>query len=296
MNTDSETIVYLNAKEIIDRRARNPQIWKRLLEELKEYYKQSPDDRLIVTEIGGGLGGLASQLLEACSEIPLDYRIVDKDARLAATARARLESLEHEQHSINIYQDDLLNEELPELLGKADLVIAQSMLDLVDLRVAMPQIHALAKPGALLYAPVTFNGFTEFRPPYSDSQIEYQLLTAYHRSMDERTGVHPDAGGSRAGWVVQRNMRRDGGIIIESGSSDWLVSSDPSVPTHRDFLSHFLDFFARCLIDRVDVPQQQLNSWLEQRNQQMNSGHLLVHIHNLDLLAKFPKGIVTRMR
>jgi Methyltransferase domain len=287
-NVDSEMIVYLNAKERIDLRARNPQIWARLLRELKACHSESGQRKLKVTELGGGLGGLACALLDACDEIPLDYTLVELDARVAATAQARLEGQSYSQHTVSVVNDDLLNPGLPDQIGQADLVVAQSMLDLLDLRVALPHIVELAKPGALFYAPVTFNGFTEFRPPYADSQVEYQLLTTYHRSMDEHTGIHPDAGGSRAGWVLQRNIRRQGGAVLETGSSDWLVTSDPAEPTHRDFLTHILNFFEHSLSNRTDFPQYQLNLWLDQRRQEMDNGHLMLHIHNLDLLAEFP--------
>ncbi|MCB2213292.1 class I SAM-dependent methyltransferase [bacterium] len=284
----NDLIAYLDAKEAIDQRSRNPQVWASLLEQLAKRSQYASGLHLNVTEIGGGLGGLAKSLLEACTNTPLNYTLFDIDPDVVAEAEKRLDPSASTPHKVSVIEGDLLDYELNEKIAPADLVVVQSALDLFDLRDALPRVRAFAKPNALLYAPVTFNGFTEFRPPYQDSQFEYRLLAEYHRSMDERTGIHPDAGGSRAGWVLERSLRRMGSDFIETNSSDWLVSSDPKDGPNRTFIEHILRFFEGSLSTRMELDQQKLGRWLELRRRQLADGHLLLHIHNLDLLAAFP--------
>ena len=174
-------------------------------------------DAPAIVDVGAGIGTGLERLLDwNVVKVPA-YTAVEQDAALVEIAprgnklqglgRARTQA-ELVASTLADFASDNWN------LARFDFVIAHAFLDIVDLAPALKSLVALARPGGLLYFPITFDGETVFEPAHEDDET---ILSRYHASMDG------ELGNSKTGRRLFHALSSEPVDVLEMGSSDWIV-------------------------------------------------------------------------
>lgn len=279
---------YLAAKRTVDDRALNRQVLERVCAAL-------PDGELTVIEVGGGTGTMVCRLHDwqviSCGS----YTVVDADDGLLAHGRTTLR--EHARSrgvptgatGAGLRLGDLevrfehreLTAYLTDAQGGADLLIANALLDVVDVPSLLPGLLRLLRPGGVFWFTITYDGECSFQPEHP---LDDLVLTAYHRDMEGRVRHGHPAGEPRAGRHLLPLLRSAGAAQIWAGSSDWVVFSQPdgSYPhDERHFLGCILTTIERALTGRVDATR--LGTWLGARRRELAAGELIYIAHQIDV-------------
>ena len=84
----------------------------------------------------------------------------------------------------------------------ADVIVAQALVDLLNVPEFLEAAANALRPGGLLYLPITFDGETVFEPT-ANAVLDARVIDSYHRTMDERrTPNGLPTGGRRAGRAL----------------------------------------------------------------------------------------------
>jgi hypothetical protein len=173
--------------------------------------------------------------------------------------------------------------------GPADALIANAVLDLVDVPAVLPGLLRLLVPGGTYWFTVNYDGESIFAPghPHDD-----QIMRAYHRDMDERIRYGRPAGESRTGRHLFHHLRAAGAPALAAGPSDWVVHAGPDGTYPGDeayFLRSILNTIQDALRDRPDrVEPADLAGWLAERSGQLAAGELVYIAHQLDFVGRSP--------
>jgi hypothetical protein len=171
----------------------------------------------------------------------------------------------------------------------ADVLIANAVLDLVDVPAVLPGLLRLLVPGGAYWFTINYDGESVFAPghPHDD-----QVLRAYHRDMDERVRYGRPAGESRTGRHLFHHLRAAGAPALAAGSSDWVVHPAPDGNYPADeacFLRRILNTIRDALRNRPDrVDPADLADWLAVRDRQLAAGELVYIAHQLDFAGRSP--------
>ena len=276
---------YLAAKKSLDDRSLNQRVWAALQAELR--IMPGP---LRVLEIGAGVGTMIERALawgmfadgQSVSYVAIDNvatHIDELERRVAALA---LGEVVVSAEIIDLH--DFLKR--PEEAGRWDLIIANAVLDLVNLPLVVPQLLTLLKPDGLLYSTINFDGVTTLLPQ-SDSSLDRQIEARYHETMDKRVTDGRPSGDSHSGRQLIQLLQEMGANLLSIGSSDWVVHA-----TDGDYFGDEA-YFVQCIVDTMYEAVQQdarfdeasLREWLQLRHQQIASGQLIYLTHQLDMLA-----------
>jgi SAM-dependent methyltransferase len=256
---------YLEAKRTVDDRALNRRILERLRVELGAV------DEPAVADVGAGTGtGIERLLAWGVVQSPR-YTAVERDSALVDIARSRLErriGVEPVPSTLEAFAANIDNH------ARFDLVIAHAFLDIVDLAPALRDLLALARPGGLLYLPITYDGETIFEPPHVDDEL---VLASYHRAMDA-------TGSSKTGRRLFRALEDENAEILEVGASDWIVH--PEGDTYPNDEAFFLESILSMFERTVGAASQ---AWVSARRRQILTGQLMYVAHQLDYLARRPR-------
>lgn len=276
---------YLTAKASVDERARSRRVRAGLLEAVP--------DRPAVVEAGCGVGNAVPTLLDWGVD-PSSYRGVDADADVVEFARTFAPKLLRRRGytaedtaegcrvgegpdgtSVSFETGDALTA-LPG--AEADLLVAQSFLDLVSIDDALDAIGRALVPGGLAYAPLTFDGVTLFQPTHPADEA---VVAAYHDAIDESPGRE-----SRAGRQLVETLRRRTESLLRVAASDWIVR--PVQGAYRADERHFLACILAFVADAIDGVDG-ADSWLSTRREQLADGELTFVAHGYDLLWQRPR-------
>jgi hypothetical protein len=185
----------------------------------------------------------------------------------------------------------LVEAELGSYLGAGrgepvDVLIANAVLDLVDVPTVLPSLLRLLVPGGVYWFTVTFDGETIFAP---DHPGDDDVLRAYHRSMDERVRYGRPAGESRSGRHLFGSLRAAGAAPLAAGSSDWVVHAGPD-GAYPDDEAAFLDAILTTIQDALAgrVEPAVLDGWIAARRRQLAVGELVYIAHQLDVAGRWP--------
>jgi SAM-dependent methyltransferase len=288
---------YLAAKTSVDDRALNRQV-------LAELRRLMPAGALRVLEVGAGLGTMVARLIDWGVVGAGEYVLLDTDRPLLehsrqwlrdwAAARGLRSDLLPDGLQIGDLRVRLVHAELASYLetdhgALADVLIANAVLDLVDVPAILPALLRLLVPGGVYWFTINYDGETIFAPgdPRDD-----QVMRAYHRDMDERVRYGRPAGDSRTGRHLFHQLRAAGAPALAAGSSDWVVSADPdgTYPgDESDFLRSILSTVRDALRSRQDwVDPADLADWLAVRDRQLAAGELVYIAHQLDFAGRSP--------
>ncbi len=297
-------IRYLAAKKALDDRSLNPLVRKSLTRHLLENRKKPP---LRVLEVGCGTGTMLERLIDwhllpeaAYTGLDLnpDY-LMEAGARLRRFAASRGAGLEgaagrfhwQRQHlSLSVAFEAV---DLFDFLARRqeraawDLIIAHALLDLVDLKTAIPALLALLAPGGFFYFTLNFDGVTVFEPGLEPS-LDRLIECLYHRCMDERRVAGRPSGSSQTGRRLPARLGEAGATILASGSSNWLVL--PGQDGYPDDEAYFLHFIIhtvhQALSGHPELPAAAFRSWVEQRHAQVERWELTYLARQLDFFGR----------
>ncbi len=274
---------YLAAKKSVDDRALNEHIWRRLANSL-------PSSPLHVLEIGAGIGTMVERVMQRhLFAAQANYTAIDSQPANIDEAQRRLYALP-EKVELRLEAIDLFDFVAREQARRTwDLLIAHAFLDLVDLPNTLPLLFSLLKPGGLLYATLNFDGDTILEPVI-DPEIDAQIISLYHRTMDERIVDGCPSGDSHTGRHLFRQMQAAGGEILAAGSSDWVVyGGKDGYPGDEAYFLHFImHTMQRALQGHPELDRSLFAAWIAQRHAQVDAGTLVYIAHQLDFLVRLP--------
>jgi predicted O-methyltransferase YrrM len=298
---------YLTAKQSVDDRALNRHVWQSLVAALP---CATPAQPLRILEVGAGLGTMVERLFAGGLLTHATYTAIDIEPTLITAARRRLSQWAAEQglqvqqgsqaqlHMQRAGQDISVETEAIDLLrfiareqGQRvwDLLIAQALLDLVDVPTTLPVLLSLLRPGGLLYCPITFDGATVFQPEI-DREFDAAIEVCYHQTMDRRLVAGKPSGDSRTGRHLFAHCRAAGVEVLAAGSSDWVVFAGPNgyAADEAYFLHFIIHTMHTALSAQPDLDPERLTAWIAQRHAQVEQGTLVYIAHQLDVLGRVP--------
>ncbi|MGI9007665.1 MAG: hypothetical protein ACR2FU_15950 [Streptosporangiaceae bacterium] len=288
---------YLAAKATVDDRAINRHV-------LAELRRLMPADAPRVLEIGAGLGTMVARLMDWGVVGAGEYILLDADRPLLdrsrpwladwAAGRGLQSDLLPDGLRVGDLRVRLVHAELVSYLAAAhgapaDVLIANAVMDLVDVPAVLPGLLRSLTPGGTYWFTINYDGESIFAPghPHDD-----QIMQAYHRDMDERHRYGRTAGESRTGRRLFHHLRAAGAPALAAGSSDWVVSAGPEGSYPGDeayFLRFILHTIEGALRDRPDrVEPTDLADWLAGRRRQLAAGELVYIAHQLDFVGRSP--------
>jgi SAM-dependent methyltransferase len=296
-STTSGYARYLAAKTTVDDRALNRQV-------LAELGRLMPARAPRVLEVGAGLGTMVARLLDWGVAGAGEYVLLDADRQLLDCSRRWLRdwAAARDVHcdllpdglQVGDLRVRLVHAELRSYLDAghgnlADVLIANAVLDLVEVPAVLPGLLRLLVPGGIYWFTINYDGDSVFAP--SDRHDE-QVMQAYHRDMDERIRYGRPAGESRTGRRLFQHLRDAGAPALAAGSSDWVVypAADGNYPADEAY-------FLRCILDTIRdalrsrqewVDPVDLADWLAVRRQQLAAGELVYIAHQLDFVGRSP--------
>jgi SAM-dependent methyltransferase len=286
---------YLAAKTTVDDRALNRHV-------LTELRRLMPAGAPRVLEVGAGLGTMVARLMDWGVVGTGEYILLDADRQLLADSRRWLRDwavarglrsdLMPDGLQVGDLRVRLEHAELGRYLGAAhgapaDVLIANAVLDLVDVPAILPELLRLLVPGGVYWFTINYDGESIFAPghPHDD-----QVMQAYHRDMDERVRYGRPAGDSRTGRRLFHHLRAAGAPALAAGASDWVVSAGPDGNYPGDeayFLRSILSTIQYALQSRQDwVEPADLADWLAVRDRQLAAGELVYIAHQLDFVGR----------
>jgi SAM-dependent methyltransferase len=288
---------YLAAKTTVDDRALNRQV-------LTELCRLMPAGAPRVLEVGAGLGTMVARLVDWGVVRAGEYVLLDTDRPLLdhsrrwlrdwAAARGLATDLLPDGLQVGDLRVRLVHAELGSYLetdhgALADVLIANAVLDLVDVPAILPGLLRLLIPGGVYWFTINYDGETVFAPGHPRDD---QVMQAYHRDMDERVRYGRPAGESRTGRHLFHHLRAAGAPALAAGSSDWVVSAGPDGNYPADeayFMRRILDTVRDALGNRPDrVDPADLADWLAVRGRQLAAGDLVYIAHQLDFAGRSP--------
>lgn len=288
---------YLASKTTVDDRALNQHV-------LAELRRLLPAGAPRVLEVGAGLGTMVARLMDWGAVSTGEYVLLDADRQLLdrsrrwlcdwAAARGLHSGLLPDGVSLGDLRVRLVHAELGGYLqaadgAQADVLIANAVLDLVDVRAVLPGLLRLLIPGGVYWFTINYDGESIFLPGHPH---DGQIMRAYHRDMDERIRFGRPAGQSRTGRRLFHDLRAAGAPALAAGSSDWVVSARPDGVYPGDeayFLRSILNTISSALRDHQDwVEPADLAGWLAERGRQLAVGELVYIAHQLDFVGRSP--------
>jgi hypothetical protein len=172
----------------------------------------------------------------------------------------------------------------------ADVLIANAVLDLVDVPAVLPGLLRLLVPGGVYWFTINYDGESIFVPGHAHDD---RIMQAYHRDMDERVRYGHPAGESRTGRRLFHHLRAAGAPALAAGSSDWVVHAAPDGDYPDDeayFVRAILQTIHSALRNRQDwVKPTDLDDWLAERRRQLAAGELVYIAHQLDFVGRSPR-------
>jgi SAM-dependent methyltransferase len=288
---------YLAAKTTVDDRALNQHV-------LAELRRLMPAGAPRVLEVGAGLGTMVARLTDWGVVTAGEYTLLDTDQQLLDSSRqwlrdwAAARGLRCDPRPDGLLVGDLRVRLVHAELGRyletahaapADVLIANAVLDLVDVPAILPGLLRLLVPGGAYWFTVNYDGESIFAPGHP---CDGQIMTAYHRDMDERIRYGRPAGESQTGRHLFHHLRAAGAPALAAGPSDWVVHAGPdgTYPGEEAyFLRSILDTIGNALGNRPDrVAPADLAGWIAERGRQLAAGELVYLAHQLDFAGRSP--------
>jgi len=274
---------YLSAKRTVDDRALN----RAVLDVLRAELAGLRDQPLQVLELGAGVGTMAQRLFEWTGLARAHYTLVDSDPECLHAARRQLEGpqracpyrFEYACHDLFAFL------ELPESIGSYDLIVANAVLDLVDVPRLLPLLWRVLKPARPYWFSINFDGDTTFAP---ELELDREVLRLFHRSMDRRVHEGQPSGHSQTGRRLLQQIPASGASITGSGSSDSEVAPRAGGYPYDEayFLHHIVHIVDNELRAHPELDAAAFQSWVEARHEQIRNGELRYAARQLDITGR----------
>ena len=299
---------YLAAKKSVDDRALNRRVLQTLTRALSKVPSGSP---LRILEVGAGIGTMVERLLDWRVLKKATYTAVDGDPQIIVDACRRLprwatscgydlKAQSPEKISLKKGDQNILVEleaiEIADFSPRErdrrswDLLIANALLDLVDVPSTLPLLFPLLPPGGLFYFTINFDGDTTFQPEI-DPMLDTHIMALYHETMNHRVISGKPSGDSCTGRHLFAAIRACGAELLDAGSSDWVVfaGSNGYPEDEAYFLHHIIHTIHTALNGHPDLDADLLASWTKERHRQVERATLVYIAHQLDFLGRVPQ-------
>ncbi|MCX8024564.1 MAG: class I SAM-dependent methyltransferase [Thermanaerothrix sp.] len=292
---------YLTVKRSVDDRALNRHVWDSLV----DYIARTPHRPLKLLEVGAGIGTMIQRVWEWGLVENAIYTALDLDLASLRYAQRALENWAqrnqipfekqagclHFQQGRRSLRVDFLTADAfapgqsPLRSGIFDGVIVHAVMDLVNLEEGLSMLASYVRPGGWLYLTLNFDGLTQFLPPLNPN-LDAQIITLYHQSMDERRFHGLPTGGSATGRALLILGPALGLDLVAVGASDWVVSPRRGEyqSEEADFLRSILHFVEDSLSRQALISPSALADWLATRREQVSRCELVFIAHQLDFL------------
>jgi hypothetical protein len=297
---------YLAAKKSVDDRALN----RRVLQVLQSLFLPQLCVPIHVLEVGAGIGTMIERLLDWRVLDRAVYTAVDADVKAVSEACRRLPQwADHcgygftveSSHTMSLRRADQevlvtfeaarISDFVARERGRRtwDLMLANAFFDLVDLPSTLPYLLALLRPNGFLYFTINFDGLTIFQPEI-DPDLDAQIATLYHESMDRRMVSEKPAGDSRTGRHLLTQLRAHGADLLDAGGSDWIVFAGPDGYPDDEayFLHHIIHMISTALRGHPALDAKRFDAWIAERHNQVEKGTLIYMTHQMDVLGRVP--------
>jgi SAM-dependent methyltransferase len=290
---EPSAIRYLLAKRTVDDRALN----QRVLADLRQLLMADAARRPRVLELGAGVGSMVKRLTDWGVLERADYVLVDRDEAALTAARKQLEawyatvtSSSGELHidsgrndlTVQFERGDALEFLRSTKRHRFDLVVANAVLDLMDLEPTLRGVCQVLGPGCPFWFTINFDGETILLP---EDERDERITALYHQSMHAPSRT----GDSRTGRKLLEAVPRVGATLLSAGSSDWVVFPQNGYQADEAyFLHHIVDTMRDALSDHPDLEAETLENWVAQRHRQIEDGRLVYIAHQLDVLGTSP--------
>ena len=304
VESSSGFVRYLSAKRTVDRRALHAGVLERAAEAVGALVgRQAASRPARALEVGGGAGGAFAVWMEVLTTCPWtrfvatdrcrDLLRAYREAVLHGAGDSGLEVLSSGADQLRLtgggpsprrvevrFEAAALPMERPP--GRFDLLLGQSVWDLLPPGSALGFAGSVLVPGGLFLATLTFDGATRFDPPH---EFDGPILASYHRSMGGERGGDPAAGGRLARDFAAAGS---GFRVLAEGPSDWCVAPDQDgYPADEQyFLETILGFVAKETARDPAVPVGVRRAWLDARRGQVADEALGYSASQRDLLAE----------
>lgn len=285
------TVRYLKAKAAVDDDALNARVYDALAQGINDMERP-----LRVIELGAGVGSTFRRLFERGLLSDGEYVMVDHESESLAEASQTVDGVLGSSGRAELSVDSVVADAIAYLqehaeAGRfADVIIAQALVDLLNVPEFLEAAAKALRPGGLLYLPITLDGENVFEP-ITNAVLNARVVDSYHRTMDERrTQNGLPTGGRRAGRALLREIPQTGLEIAAAGSSNWVVyPQDGSYPQDvAYFLHHIINFVWEALNEHAIVFNVGLEEWVAERHMQIEHGELAYIAQQLDVLARKP--------
>ena len=296
---------YLAAKKSVDDVSLNERVFRTMVGLLPPMSAVQP---VRVLEIGAGIGTMLERLLERDCLPYAHYTAVERDPSHLDVFRQRLDAwTQRHGYSINAGTKETFinagrNREstvnlcacnITEYLStvdagkKTDLVIANALLDLVDIDELLPLLFKHTSTDGILYFTINFDGLTIIEPTI-DASLDERILSIYHASMDDRRTAGKENGHSKTGRRLLSIIPFYGGTIRAAGSSDWVVypQNKHYTPDQTYFLHYFIQGVHSALKNNPGINIDTLNEWTQKRHAQIDEGELILIVHQIDVVGE----------
>ncbi len=295
---------YLRSKATVDARALNREVRAAAAAAIRRRAAAlAPAGTFRALEVGAGAGHAFSRWMDLLAPCPrVDFLATDADPAVLAVSRGEalrwgaasdltltrsepdhiaFEGAGADSRRVDIRLRPLtLPEETPP--GRFDLVVSQSLWDLLPRGAARDFAARVLAPGGVFHAALTFAGATMFAPPHPSDAV---ILDNYHRSMGGARGGDPNAGDR-----LVEDFRAPGSGFRElaSGRSDWAVIPEGG-RYHADerlFLETILGFVEKEAAANPAIPEAERRDWSGARRAQLAEGRLAYTARQMDLAAE----------
>lgn len=290
---------YLHAKRTVDDRALN----RGVLDALQASLGELEGRPLRVLELGAGVGTMLSRLGDWGILDRTDYLLLDRDATSLRSAREHLENWATSKSQAG----DVLTLTKGSLEARArfvaeeafsfmaapdqhrcfDLVVANAVLDLMDLEPVLKAVWRVLAPGGRFWFSINFDADTIFEP---ELPLDERVMRLYHKSMDDRVRDGRPAGHSKTGRRLLTAIGATGAELRAAGSSDWVVfpRARRYLGDEAYFLRHIVHTIDVALTGHAELGAAEFSAWVGERFAQIERGELCYVAHQLDVFGVVP--------
>lgn len=274
---------YLVSKRTVDDRALNHDVVQTVRKRV-----QGHGGPVRVLELGGGPGTMIDRLIEWQMLPQASYTILDMDDTYLASARAQVPRWAQSGVEVTVVHaklEDWLRER--EQGPGFDLIIANAVLDLVDLKTTLPLLLCALEDEGIYWLTINFDGETILLPKVDNDD---PIIAAYHQSMDDRVRDGKPIGDSRSGRNLLMELLSMGAQLLAAGSSDWVVFPQQGVyPAQEHYFLHHIVHSVEAELREHPVVGPDIPKWAQQRRAQIDAAELVYIAHQIDCVGTYRK-------
>jgi len=255
------SVTWLDLRESSDAKARNSELLECVVAMLNS------SNVSVVVDLGAGTGSILRALKSKGANVAL-WRLVDLNGNSLDEALRRHASVEH----VEDHQSDLmLIDELP--LVSATVVSASALFDLASKRFVDTLIARLKHQPSALYAPLNYDGTTQWLPAHP---MDERVLAAFNADQRTDKGMGEALGPEATGYLESALVHS--GYKVYQKSSPWMLDQDD-----KALLGELITGIAAAAIKTGTITPDEIVGWKAFRHSKLAQTQCA--IGHVDILA-----------